>query len=53
MKRCIFTKDTKPKAYEANIEVFGQEFADKVVKQTRNAKGAERWEIIVKHVKQN
>lgn len=45
--RSNFTKDTKPKAYEANVELFGQEFADKVVRQTRNAKGTERWEIIV------
>lgn len=45
--RSNFTKDTKPRVYKANVEMFGQEFADEAVDKIRNAKGVERWEIIV------
>lgn len=40
-----FTKDTNPKMYRANVELFGQEFADKLIEKIRNARGAEAWSI--------
>lgn len=45
--RSNFTKETNPKMYRENVEMFGQEYADKVVEKFRNAKGSDRWEIIV------
>ena len=33
--------------YRDQVELFGQEYADRVIEKLRNAKGPERWEIIV------
>ena len=40
-----FTKDMNPKMYRANVELFGQEFADKLIEKIRSAKGTESWSI--------
>ena len=45
--RSSFTKDTNPRMYKMNVEMFGQQYADKEVEKLRNAKGTDRWEIIV------
>lgn len=45
--RSNFTKETNPRMYKMNVELFGQEYADKEVEKLRNARGPERWEIIV------
>ena len=45
--RSNFTKETNPRMYRDQVELFGQEYADRVIEKLRNAKGPERWEIIV------
>lgn len=45
--RSNFTKETNPRMYRDQVEMFGQEYADRVIEKLRNAKGPERWEIIV------
>ena len=45
--RSNFTKDTNPRMYKMNVEMFGQQYADKEVEKLRSAKGIDRWEIIV------
>ncbi len=39
----ILQKETNPRMYRDQVELFGQEYADRVIEKLRNAKGPERW----------